>query len=64
MKYKTTKEVKKIREAVANYMRSEGCGCCSDGKAHDIHEAILGELLNVPMYDDKSGYNFQQFEQS
>ncbi len=49
-----------IRSAVADYMRSEGCSCCR-GKDHAKHEARLGKLLSVPMYEDKSGYDFYQF---
>lgn len=49
-----------IREAVANYMRSEGCSCCRDYDAHKEHEARLAKLLNVKMYSDKSGYDFSK----
>lgn len=51
----------KIREAVANYMRSEGCGCCEDREAHKEHTKVLAELLGVEMYEDKSGYNFGKY---
>lgn len=54
-------EIPKIRRAVANYMRSEGCSCCADYDGHKIHAAELGKLLKVPMYRDKSGYNFSKF---
>lgn len=50
-----------IREAVADYMRSEGCGCCSDTAAHSKHANRLGELLNVPKYPDGSGHDFKPF---
>lgn len=52
---------KEIREAIANYIASEGCGCCADGDKHREHRRILGKLLKVPMYKDKSGYNFSKF---
>jgi len=51
----------KIRKAVANYMSSEGCSCC-EGKDHKDHAETLAKLLDVPMYDDGSGYNFHQFK--
>jgi hypothetical protein len=51
-----------VRQAVADYMRSEGCYCCQDRTAHRQHEAKLAKLLHVPMYGDKSGYNFGKFE--
>lgn len=51
----------KIRKAVANYMSSEGCSCC-EGKDHKEHAETLAKLLDVPKYDDGSGYNFHQFK--
>ena len=50
----------KVRQAVADYMSSEGCSCC-EGSKHDAHKAALAELLDVPMYTDESGYDFYQF---
>jgi len=55
-------EPSEIREAVANYMYSEGCSCCQDVDAHAEHKKRLAELLNVPAWDDDSGYNFSQFK--
>lgn len=52
---------KEVRKAVADYMRSEGCSCCRDIDAHKEHEKVLAKLLNVPMYDDESGFNFTKF---
>lgn len=48
-----------IRKAIANYMRSEGCGCCK-GSDHEEHEETIAKLLNVPMYKDGSGYDFAE----
>jgi hypothetical protein len=53
--------IKEIRQAVADYMYSEGCSCCRDKDAHEINAARLAKLLKVPMYDDKSGYDFSKF---
>jgi hypothetical protein len=50
-----------IRQAVADYMQSEGCDCCRDVDAHKEHEKRLAELLKVPQYKDRSGYNFGKF---
>ena len=50
----------KVRQAVADYIASEGCSCC-EGSDHDAHAAKLAELLDVPMYTDESGYDFYQF---
>lgn len=55
-------ELEKIRQAVADYMRSEGCSCCRDDDAHRKHTKILAELLDVPMYEDGSGYDFSKFQ--
>ena len=53
--------IAEIRRAVADYMHSEGCSCCQDIDAHREHAKKLGELLNVPMYTDGSGYDFPKF---
>jgi methionine aminopeptidase len=53
--------IKNIREAVANYMSSEGCACCRNIEAHKLHEAHLAKLLRVPKYKDGSGYDFGRF---
>lgn len=57
----TKKERDKIRTAVANYMKSEGCGCCSDYGEHKRDKDELGKLLRIPKYKDKSGYDFRRF---
>ena len=57
---------KKVREAVANYMVSEGCSCCQDYDQHKVHRQVLGELLDVEpqksSYDDEPYYNFYQYK--
>ena len=52
---------KELREAVADYMSSEGCGCCEDSERQDMAKARLAKLLKVPAYKDGSGYNFNKF---
>lgn len=65
MKYKMTADIKKfkvlMREAIANYMGSEGCSCCRNTDDHDLHTQHLAKLLNVPKYPDGSGYNFRPY---
>ena len=51
----------RAREAIANYMWSEGCSCCEDTNAHREHEEVLGKLLKVKKYDDSSGYDFPKY---
>jgi len=51
-----------VRRAVANYIRSEGCGCCGDYEVHKQDEDRLGEVLCVPKYKDGSGRNFSKFQ--
>ena len=51
-----------LRTAIANYMLSEGCGCCSNDEKHDEHEKALAKLLNVKKYEDGSGYDFSRYE--
>ena len=55
------KKLQEIRQAVADYMQSEGCSCCQDVEAHNYTAARLAKLLDVPEYDDGSGYNFSRF---
>ena len=55
-----TIKIEVIREAVANYMQSEGCSCC-DGREHNDDRKKIAELLDVPMYDDGSGYDFSPY---
>jgi len=50
-----------LRQAIADYMWSEGCSCCRDSEAHEIHEERLAKLLRVKEYDDGSGYNFSLY---
>ena len=61
MKSPKTISIKEIRQAVADYVFSEGCSCC-EGHDHDDHKAVLAKLLNVPKYDDGSGYDFFKFK--
>ena len=51
-----------IRQAVANYMASEGCDCCRNRYEHDAAKAVLAKLLRVPKCKDGSGYDFGKFE--
>lgn len=57
----TPTEREAIRQAVADYMHSEGCSCCQSMDAHREHRAVLAKLLQVPKYRDGSGYNFCKF---
>ena len=56
-----TIEIDRVRKAVANYIRHVGCGCCRDHDEYDKAKKVLAKMLNVPMFDDKSGYDFYQF---
>lgn len=56
-----TLKMMKIRQALADYIRSEGCSCCRNIEAHDAAKEVLGKLLEVPRYSDDSGYDFYQF---
>lgn len=50
----------KLRKALGNYLKSEGCSCC-EGNDHGKHRKELGKLLNVKKYDDGSGYDFYRY---
>jgi hypothetical protein len=49
-----------VRQAVADYMYSEGCSCCR-GSSHDEDAARLAKLLKVKKYSDGSGYDFYRY---
>lgn len=53
--------ISEIRRAVADYMDSEGCSCCRNQEMHKVNKARLAKLLNVPKYDDGSGFQFSKF---
>ncbi len=57
----TAEQRKEIRRAVADYMNSEGCGCCQNREKHREHKAVLAKLLRVKKYPDGSGFNFDRF---
>jgi len=59
---KIRRMIKEFREALANYMSSEGCDCCSNRDDHAEHKAVLAKLLGVPKYSDGSGHDFARFQ--
>jgi len=56
-----TKLRAELRTAVADYMWSEGCECCSNEEQHSKDSEALGKLLNVPKYPDGSGRDFSKY---
>ena len=52
---------KELRQALADYISSEGCSCCESTDDHAAAKARLGKMLNVPQYDDGSGYDFYKY---
>lgn len=57
-----TVKIEEIRTAIADYIRSEGCSCCCNNEKHDEDKKRIAKLLQVPPYDDNSGYDFGQFQ--
>ncbi len=55
---------KELREALAEYMWTEGCTCCRDSDGHEQNAERLGKLLGVRKYADKSGYDFDRYRSS
>jgi hypothetical protein len=51
-----------IRQALADYMWSEGCSCCQNTDAHNEAKAKFAKLLKVPKWKDGSGYDFGKFQ--
>jgi len=56
------KEIEKLKEelrqAMSDYVRSEGCSCCQDRDKHKESAERIAKLIDVPPYDDGSGYQF------
>lgn len=53
--------VAEVRQAFADYYKSEGCSCCQDTKAHEKAEQKLAELLQPDQYDDESGFDWYKY---
>lgn len=51
---------KKLREAVAQYMASEGCACC-EGDSHIDDAKELAELIGMSLHKDKSGVDWLKY---
>lgn len=57
----TKKEIK-IRQAIADLLYASGCvSCCGNEKGWDKAQETLATLLAVPMYKDRSGFDFSKF---
>lgn len=54
-------EKKEIRFWVASLVRASGCSCCRDDDKWNESLKSLAKLLNVPKYNDGSGFNFHKF---
>jgi len=61
MKKKHVVDLVEIRNAVADYLNTEGCSCCQDRSGHDAAMERIGTLLRIPKYSDGSGYDFSPF---
>lgn len=54
-------KLEKIRQAIADYMWSEGCSCCRDQDKHEKANEKLAKLLNVEKYPDNSGFDWSKY---
>lgn len=61
MNWETRALRKQVRQAIADYMKSEGCSCCRSGD-HTKHEATIAKMLGVKKYSDGSGYDFTKYQ--
>lgn len=53
-----TKKQEEIREQVARLYCASGCSCCRDDDGWRAASDRLGKLLDAPMYEDGSGYDW------
>jgi hypothetical protein len=50
-----------IRQAVADYIATEGCSCCQDREGHEAAMKRLGKMLKMKKYDDGSGFDYSRY---
>lgn len=50
-----------VRTAVADYISTEGCSCCSDYEGHKNAMERLGKLIRMKKYTDGSGYDYSKY---
>lgn len=53
---------KQIKNAIADYVASEGCFCCENTEEHQKAKLRIAKLLRIPKYDDGSGFDFGKYE--
>ena len=46
-----------IRRAVADYIASEGCGCCGNREGHEEARTVLAKLLRVPPHPKQNDWH-------
>lgn len=51
-----------IRTAVADYIATEGCGCCQEREGHNQAMKRLGKLLKMKKYADGSGFDYSRYK--
>lgn len=54
---------KQMRRLLADYISTEGCGCCRDTEGHEKAAEALGKALGVKKYSDGSGYDFRKYRE-
>lgn len=47
-----------VRDLVAKLYCASGCSCCRDDDAWDAASKALGALLDIPKYEDRSGWDW------
>ena len=50
-----------IRQAVADYIATEGCSCCRDIDGHKDAMERLGKMIRMKKYSDGSGYDYSLY---
>lgn len=61
---KDMKQLEAIKKAVAELYCASGCSCCRDEKGWDKASEELAKLLDIPAYDDGSGFDFYSVRDS
>lgn len=53
--------ISQVRTAFADYVKTEGCGCCEDGEGHNAAMEKIAPLLEIEKYEDGSGYDTYKY---
>lgn len=54
--------IAEVRQALADYIATEGCSCCQDRDGHQEAMNRLGKLLKMKKNPDGIGYDYSKYK--